>query len=94
MSVLVIPAGFSGPHTLADFRFRRPCRSCAGEGTEDYFPGEVLRDYRESAWGKRSLRRMAREIGIPATSLSAMERGERDFDEDTARRFLMALGIL
>jgi hypothetical protein len=38
---------------------------------------------------------MAREIGVPKQRLSEMELGRlREFDEDTARAYLTALGIL
>lgn len=91
MSVIqTIPAGFRGPHVLADFLHTRKCRSCDGEGTELYFDG--LREEREAAgW---SLRRMARELRMPPTSLSEKERGLRDFSEEEARAYLSALGIL
>ena len=92
MSAQTIPAGVRGPHVLADFLAVRPCPSCAGEGSERYFPGEIMRDCREGAgW---SLRRMARELGIPPPSLSEKERGLRDFTEEEARAYLSALGIL
>lgn len=94
MSITTIPCGYGGPHILTDFMFSRPCKACDGEGTESYFSGEVMRGYREEIWGKRSLRRMAREIQVSPSSLSDMERGVAEFDEDTARRFLTALGIL
>ena len=85
----VIP-GVRGPHVLADYLHTRKCQSCDGEGTELYFDG--LREEREAAgW---SLRRMARELGMPPTSLSEKERGLRDFTEDEARRYLTALGVL
>ena len=85
MSVL---PGVRGPHALADFLAVRPCPSCAGEGSERYFPGEIMRDCREAAgW---SLRMM----GMPPTSLSEKERGLRDFTEDEARRYLTALGLI
>lgn len=93
MSVLVLP-GVRGPHVLADFLFTRKCRSCAGEGREEYFPGDVFREYREDIWGPRSLNRMAREIWIPASSLSAKERGLSDFTEEEARAYLSALGLI
>lgn len=94
MSVTVIPCGNRAPHTLDDFTFTRPCKACDGEGSERYISGEVLRDYRENIWGEDTMRRMAREIGVPASSLSQMERGVMDFTEDIARAYLVALGIL
>jgi ribosome-binding protein aMBF1 (putative translation factor) len=90
MSVLTIPAGFRGPHVLADWLHTRPCQSCQGEGSESYFDG--LREEREGeGW---SLRRMAKELGIPPSSLSAKETGKADFTEDEARRYLTALGLI
>src|SRR6476620_4718553 len=97
MSVIrTIPAGYRGPHVLADYLFTRPCPGCGGTGEEKYFPGELLRAEREAAWGRRSLRRMSRELGIPLTTLGEKERGFRGsyFTEDEARRYLTALGIL
>lgn len=86
------PSGLRGPHVLADFLAVRPCPSCAGEGSEQYFPGEILRSCREgAAW---SLRRMARELKMRPTSLSEKERGLRDFSEEEARAYLSALGLI
>jgi hypothetical protein len=91
MSVL---PGHRGPHDLADYVFTRQCGRC-GEETEKYIDGDLLRAEREAAWGPRSLSRMAREIGVPKQRLSEMELGKlREFDEDTARAYLVALGIL
>lgn len=94
MSVTAIPAGHRAPHTLKDFMFSRPCKTCDGEGTEVYFSGEVMRSYREDIWGEGSMRRMAREIDVPPSRLSRMECGLLDWTEDIARAYLTALGIL
>lgn len=90
----VIPAGHRAPHVLSDYLCRHTCPTCAGNGWEDRFNGELMRAERVAIWGPRSLRRMARELDIPPSRLSEMERGVQQFDEDTARRFLVALGIL
>lgn len=94
MSVTVLPAGHRGPHTFEDYVFSRPCRACEGEGRELYVEGSLLRAERLAIWGERSLRRMARELGMSPATLSQMERGILDFKEDTARAYLCALGVL
>jgi hypothetical protein len=92
--IQTVPAGVRAYHVLADYVFTRRCPTC-GECTEKYIYGDLLRAEREAAWGPRSLSRMAREIGVPKQRLSEMERGKlREFDEDTARAYLSALGIL
>lgn len=93
MSIQTIPAGYRGPHVLADYLLTRRCGRC-GERTERYFDGGLLRAERVAAWGPRSLNRMARELGMPASSLSAKERGLADFTEDEARAYLSALGLI
>ncbi len=93
MSVTAIPAGYRGPHILADYIATRRCKTC-GECTEKFFAGRVMRAERIAAWGPESLRRMARELDIPKSTLSEMERGKLDFTEDQARAYLVALGIL
>lgn len=95
MSVTVIPAGNNtAPHFLADFLLARRCKTCDGDGYENYFEGSLMRDCRIAAWGPESLRRMARELSVAPSRISRMERNQIDFTEDIARRFLTALGIL
>lgn len=94
MSVTVIPAGHRAPHVLTDFMFTRRCKACEGKRSEDYFDGPTMRSYREGIWGEGSMRRMAREIDVPPSRLSRMERNALEWNEDIARRYLTALGIL
>lgn len=93
MAVLTIPAGHRSPLVLADFLKLRRCRTC-GQLTESYFEPSTMRAYRLATWGDRSLRRMARELKIPPSSLRDMESGNMDFTEDLARAYLTALGII
>lgn len=74
---------------LADAIQTIPCKRCDGEGTEAVIDGQKLRTAREQAGV--SMGQMSRALGISVTHVSDLERGNRAFSEDLARRFLAVL---
>lgn len=62
------------------------CQHCDGEGTIQRVNGAYIREIRERSG--RSLRQVAREIGVSPAYLSDMELGRRGMSEEIAQRIL------
>lgn len=73
-------------------RKAEPCRACGGTGhaIDEGLAGEVLRNARESAG--LGLREIATKLGVSATHVSDVERGNRKPSGDFLERYLAAVG--
>lgn len=77
---------------LWDFVAADPCPRCNGDGEWLHIDGEEMRRARKAKGV--GLRELAEKLHLSAAYLSDLELGRRQFSEDTARTYLVALGIL